>query len=139
MNSWNVRAEPAPCRGLIRLAWAGHVAAALAPWVAGCTPAVAAALTATCLLALRITLAALPGPHCRLRALCCQDGEWSLLMSDGRHGPAQVDRATRVFTSLVVCRLVAGGRRFDWWLPAYAISAAEFRRLKVAMRCISRS
>jgi hypothetical protein len=137
MNCWTVRAEPAPCRGSVGLAWACHLAAALAPWVAGCTPAVAMTLSATCLLALRITVAALPGRHCPLRAICCQDGEWTVVMSDGRRVAARVERSTRVFARLVACRLVAGGRRFDWWLPAYALSAGDFRRLKVAVRCIS--
>jgi hypothetical protein len=111
--------------------------AALAPWLAGCSPALAAALSVTGLLALQTTLAAVPGKHCVLRSLSCQDGEWSVTMSDGRCAAAEIDGATRVFASLVVCRLRAGGRRFDWWLPAYAIPAGDFRRLKVAMRCIS--
>jgi len=122
---------------LSRLAWAAHVLAAPVPWAAGCTPGVAVALSAACLLALRITLAALPGRQCPLRAIWCQDGDWSVVMRDGRRVPAQMDGTSRVFARLVVCRLTADGRRFDWWLPAYAVSAADFRRLKVAMRCIS--
>jgi hypothetical protein len=136
MSSWSVRAEPAPCPGLVRLAWAGHLAVALAPWLAGCGAVVAICLSATCLLALRFTLAAVPGRYCRLRALCCRDGEWSVVMADGVRVAVRIQPATRVFAGLIACRLLAGGRRFDWWLPAYAFSEGDFRRLKVAIRCI---
>jgi hypothetical protein len=138
MRSWSVRAEPAPCRGLVRLAWTGHGLAAVAPWLAGCTPLLALALSAACLLSLPATLVALPGRYCTLRALRFQDGEWSLTLADGRQVAARLDGATRVFEGLLACRFQAGGRRYDWLLPRYAIPATEFRRLKVAMRCNER-
>lgn len=136
MSSWNVRVEPAPCVGLGRLAGVLHLGAALAPWAAGCTPLLAAALSAACLVTLPATLAALPGRRCAIRALACLDGAWTALLSDGRDVAVEVDGATRVFAGLVVCRLAAGNRHYDWWLPGYAIPAGDFRRFKVAVRCI---
>jgi hypothetical protein len=138
MSSWNVRVEPAPCVGLGRLAEVLHLGAALAPWAAGCTPPLAAILSAACLVTLPATLAALPGRRCAVRALARLDGAWSAVLSDGRDVAIEVDRATRVFAGLVVCRLAVGNRRYDCWLPRYAVPAGDFRRLKVALRCIRR-
>jgi hypothetical protein len=135
MSSWNVRAEPAPCRGLGRLAVGLHLGAALVPWLAGCSPWLAVALSAACLLALPTMRAALPGRHCAVSSLGYRDGQWLARLADGRQVQADIGGATRVFSGLVVCRLNAANRRYDWWLPRYAVPAGDFRRLKVALRC----
>jgi hypothetical protein len=138
MNSWILRVEPARCAVLGLQAWALHLAAAAAPWAAGCAPAVAAFLSAISLLALPATLGAIPGPQSRLRMLSSVNGQWSAILSDGAELPVRVDPATRVFAGLVVCRLVAGRQRYDWWLPRYALPVSDFRRLKVLLRCVRR-
>jgi hypothetical protein len=42
--------------------------------------------------------------------------------------------ATRVLPGLVVCGLKVAGHRLGWWVPRRSLPAAQFRRLKVAMR-----
>jgi len=136
MSSWQARVEPSPCRALAWQLAAAHLAVAAAPWAAGCGPVLALVLTAVSLLALPATLSAIPGSRCPIRALRLAGGEWSASLRHGAEATAQVNAATRVFPAIVVCRLEVGGRRLDWWIPRYALPADEFRRLKVALRCV---
>jgi hypothetical protein len=45
----------------------------------------------------------------------------------------------RVLASFVFCQVAVAGQKLDWWLPAYAVPAAEFRRFRVALRCEQRA
>lgn len=135
MNCWRVAAEPSPCPALGWGAGGVHLAVAAAPWVAGCQAWLALLLTGLALAGLPGVLAAVPGRLCPLRRLDCDDGGWTVRLGDGPAVAAEVVAGTRVMSGLVVCRLVAAGRHLEWWIPAYALSTDDFRRLKVALRC----
>lgn len=127
--------DPADCRGLAILVAAIHAGAAAAPWAAGCGPVVAATLSMVCLAALPGALRAVPGPAAAIRALRGVDGRWDVTLANGSEVVAEVLPATRVLAGFVFCQVRVAGQKLDWWLPAYAVPATAFRRLKVALRC----
>ena len=114
--------------------WAGHGLAAAVPWAAGCSTPVALALSVACLATLPWALSGVPGPGCRVRGLRRVPAGWQARLQDGRWVPAEVTVATRVLPGLVVCGLKVAGHRIGWWVPRRSLPAAQFRRLKVAMR-----
>ena len=119
---------------MARLLWAVHCLAAATPWLAGCSTWLACVLSAVCLAALPWALSSLPGPHCRVQELRRLPAGWRARRPDGSWVPVQVTAATRVLPGLVVCGLIVEGRSREWWVPRGALPAAEFRRLKVALR-----
>lgn len=134
MPSWQFVAEPRACRPYALLTWAGHCLVAAAPWMAGCAVWLATVLSIACLAALPGALRGLPGPHCRVRGLGSLPAGYRVRLADGRWVPADIAAASRVLPGLVVCRLRAEGRRLEWWVPRESLPAAQFRRLKVAVR-----
>jgi hypothetical protein len=116
-----------------------YLAVALAPCLAGCGLPLSLALGSACLATLPGALRAVPGRHCPLRSLSFDGGGWSARFLDGPRRPARVEAATRVLPGLALCRLTIDDRPFDLWIPRRALPAAEFRRLKVALRCCSRA
>lgn len=113
---------------------AGHGLAAIAPWVAGCSAWLAAVLSSACLAALPGALSGLAGPRCRVRGLRSVPAGFRARLADGRWVAAEITAASRVLPGLVVCGLRAEGRRLEWWVPRDSLPAAQFRRLKVAVR-----
>jgi len=132
---WEVDLRPAACPGITLVVGLAHGAAALAPWVAGCQPLVAAGLSAVTLLAWPAAFRAVPGPGARLSRLRLAGRRWLATLPDGVERPAEVLPGGRVLASFVFCQVAVAGQKLDWWLPAYAVPAAEFRRFKVALRC----
>jgi hypothetical protein len=135
MSTWDVCAEPADCRGLAGTVIALHAGVAVLPWVADCNPWLAALLAGSCLAALPAALRAVPGRRCPLQGLRYTGGLWLARLADGGEAVAGVAAGTRVLPGLVFCRLSVGGRVRDWWVPRYALTASDFRRFKVALRC----
>jgi len=131
----DVDLHPVACPGLAASVGAVHGAAALAPWGAGCEPLVAALLSAVALLAWPVALRAVPGSRSRLRRLRRAGPGWRATLSDGTEQPAEVLPGGRVLATFVFCQVAVAGQKLDWWIPAYAVPAVEFRRFKVALRC----
>lgn len=134
MPSWQFAAEPRSCRPLAGLLWAGHCLAALVPWAAGCSAWLASVLAAVCLTTLPWALCGLPGPRCRVQGLRRLPAGWRARLLEGSWVAVEVTAATRVLPGLALCGLKVAGRRFEWWVPRGSLPAAEFRRLKVALR-----
>jgi len=132
---WDFDLRPARCPGLAAVAGLSHAGAALAPWAAGCEPAFAAALSAVALLAWPAALRAVPGRRSRLMRLRCAGRRWMATLPDGSEREVEPLPGGRVLPSFVFCRVALAGQKLDWWIPAYAVPASEFRRFKVALRC----
>ena len=133
--SWDVDLVPVPCPGLAT--WIGviHVAVAAAPWLAGCAPWTAAALSALTGLAGWSALPAVPGSRRGIRRLRSDDSGWSATLADGIERPAELLPGSRVLPTFVFCQVRVAGQKLDWWLPGYAVPATRFRHFKVALRC----
>lgn len=139
MRSETFAPDPGACRPLASVLCAVHGLGALVPWLAGCSPPLAAGLSLLCLASLTWTLTGVPGSRrCPIVALACGAAGWQALLPDGRWASAWPSGATRVLPGLVVCRLRAGDRRVEWWVPRAALPAVQFRRLKVALRAAGR-
>jgi len=134
-SSWDVDICPRSCRGLAALAGVAHAAVAAAPWAAGCGPAVAALLSAVALLACPAALRAVPGSALGIRRLRTTGTGWLATLGDGVEQPAELLPGSRVLAMFVFCQVRVAGQKLDWWLPAYAVPAREFRRFRVALRC----
>ncbi len=133
MKSWTVDAEPRSCPELVAVALLVHLGAACLPWAVPLPSALAAALSMLALLLWPATLRALPGPHAALRRIAFDEYGWRVWPAGGRWIRAEVSPASRATRGLVVLSVSAGGRRLDWWLPRYALTADQFRHLKVAV------
>ena len=136
---WDLDLQPSACTGLAAAVGLVHAGAVLAPWAAGCEPLVAAGLSAVVLLAAPAAIRAVPGRRAGLKRLRLADRRWLATLPDGGERPAEVLPGSRVLRSFAFCRVAVAGQELDWWLPAYAVPAAEFRRFKVALRCGQRT
>jgi hypothetical protein len=135
MTSFAVTIEPRAQLRLAAFALLFHAAAAASPWIARCGTALALALTVLALLGLALTLARIPGPHCRLlRFEIDSDGCRARLRSIDADLPATLGPGTRAYSGMLVLDLSVQGRRHGWLLPRSSLPADEFRRLKARMR-----
>lgn len=135
MTSFAVAIEPRADPRLAALALLFHAAAAASPWIARCGTALALALTVLALLGLALTLARIPGPHCRLaRFEIDSDGCRARLRSMDADLPAKLGPGARAFAGLVALDLSVQGRRYGWLLPRSSLPADEFRRLRARVR-----
>jgi len=132
---WDVDLCPADCPGLAAMIAMAHAAVAVAPWAAGLGPAVAAGLSAVTLLAWLDGRRVVPGRSARIRRLRNVGPSWLATLGDGVEQPAELAPQCRVLATFVFCRVRVAGQMLDWWLPAYAVPASEFRRFRVALRC----
>jgi hypothetical protein len=130
-----VDVRPAHCPGLATLVAAVHAAVAVAPWAAGCAPWIALPLSAVACLAWRAARRAVPGRGAGIRRLRNAGPIWLATLADGTERPAELLDGSRVLARFVFCQMRVAGQKLDWWLPAYAVPATGFRRLKVALRC----
>ena len=112
-----------------------HLAAAVLPWLTRCTPLLALLLSGLALTGLPVSLAAVPGPHHRLRRADCRDGHWQAwLGSSDRPREAEPGPATRVHAGWVFLDLQTDAGRIGWVLQRAAVAPAAFRRLKARLR-----
>jgi hypothetical protein len=112
-----------------------HVLAAGVPWLARAPARLAAILSLAALAGLALTLAQLPGRHCRLSGVCHDGRVWRARLAGGTDWlPAELCPASRAYPGLVYLRLRAGGLRPAWLLAPGAVPADEFRRLKARIR-----
>jgi hypothetical protein len=135
MNSWRVDADLEDCPALAALVVLLHVAVAAAPWFAGCEAWLGLLLSSGCAAALPGALRAVPGPRCPIRRLGHADGVLTVTLACGERCPATVVAASRVLADIAFCRLEVTGQMLDLWIPRYAMTAADYRRLKVGIRC----
>ncbi len=134
MSSWDVAVRPHACRGLAVLAIAAHLAAAGVPWLAGCHPALAAALSLAAAVGALATLRSIPGPWARLRCMRARGGAWTAVWSDGTEGPFDIRPGTRVYRDVVVLRGAGTAGNGSWIIPRSSLDRDAFRRLKVRLR-----
>jgi len=135
MTSFAVAIEPRAEPRLAALALLFHAAAAASPWIARCGTALALTLTVLALLGLALTLARIPGPHCRLaRFEIDSAGCRARLRSIDAELPATLGPGTRAYAGLLLLDLSVQGRRYGWLLPRGSLSADQFRRLKARVR-----
>ena len=135
MSSWRVDVDLEDCPALAGLVVLLHVAAAAAPWFAGCETWLSLALSCGCAAALPGALRAVPGPRCPIRRLGHADGVLTVTLAGGDRRPATVAASSRVLADIAFCRLEVTGQKLDLWIPRYAMTAADYRRLKVGIRC----
>lgn len=135
MSSWEFEAALRPCPALAAMVVAAHAVVAAVPWLAGCAAWVAGLLSALAMAALVPALRAVPGRTGRVRVLRFSAAGWTV--SSVRSATAGVGRlmAGRVLPGIAFCRFLAGGQMLDVWIPRRALPSADFRRLKVAVRC----
>jgi hypothetical protein len=135
MTSFPVEFEPPPQPRLAAAALLVHAAAAALPWVTRCPPGLSVALSLSAIASLWATLARVPGRHCRLQVLACENGLWHARSAGGSHAQAVlIGPGTRVYAGLVVLELVTGRGRLGWLLPRRALNPVQFRRLKARLR-----
>ncbi len=135
MKSFQVDAKPRPAPRLAAAALLFHGMVAGLPWLCRLPPLTAAGLSLLALAGLFMTLAWVPGEHCRLRAARCQDGAWSIrLRGESGWTLAQPGSARRVLPGLVVVSFPGGRHRLGWILSRQELPASEFRRLKARLR-----
>jgi hypothetical protein len=112
-----------------------HAAAAALPWATRCPPWLAIALSLSAIASFWATLVRVPGRHCRLQVLACEDGRWKARLSGESHAQAVlIGPGTRVYAGLVVLELVTGRGRLGWLLPRSSLKSGQFRRLKARLR-----
>jgi hypothetical protein len=112
-----------------------HLSAAALPWGTRCPSGLAASLSLLALAAFALTLARLPGPHCRLQGLVYQGEAWRVrLAGDACDRPARVGGGTRVYAGLIALDLATGPGRLGWLLTREAMDSVQFRRLKARLR-----
>ncbi|MCC7197931.1 MAG: hypothetical protein IT483_00315 [Gammaproteobacteria bacterium] len=134
MQSLPLAIEPPACPAWQLVAGGLHGAAAAIPWLAGCTPGVAALLSLTALAALPWTLAAIPGRFSRVVALRAERGRVSVRLRDGSEVAADVLPSSWAARDGVLLRLSWDGGSAAWWLPRTAVPGDDFRRLKAGIR-----
>ena len=112
-----------------------HATAAALPWATHCPAGLAMVLSLAAIASLWATLARVPGRHCRLQFLACEDGVWRAGLAGESHAQAVlVGPGTRVYAGLVVLELVTDRGRRGWLLPRRALNPVQFRRLKARLR-----
>lgn len=135
MTSFAVTIEPAAgprtAAGIALL----HVAAAASPWLARCPPAIAAAASLLALAGFAASIATVPGPHHRLRAVALDAGRCRAWLTGGSGWvAAELTKSTRVAGGWVLLELRVEGRRRGWLLSGSNLPADAFRRLKALIR-----
>jgi len=112
-----------------------HIAAATLPWLTRCTWALALLLSVLALAGLPASLAAVPGPHGRLRRVRCIGGHWQLWLR-GSQTPVEAHPGpgSRVFADWVLLDLSGTAGRHRWLLRRDMVAPAAFRRLKARLR-----
>ena len=135
MSAWCVDVGLADCPAVAALVVLLHVAVAAAPWFAGCETWLSLVLSSGCAAALPGALRAVPGPLCPIRGLGHADGVLTVTLAGGQRHPATVLASSRVLPDIAFCRLEVTGQMLDLWIPRYAMTAADYRRLKVGIRC----
>jgi len=135
MTSFAVAIEPASQPRLAALLTVVHAGAAASPWFTHCPTAVATAASLAAIAGLWSSLARVPGPHCRLRAVELDDGGCRARLSgcDAWHH-AEITRTTRAAAGGVALELRVAGRPCGWLLPRAGLPADTFRRLKALIR-----
>lgn len=135
MTSFALRLEPAAVPRLAAWVLLFHLLAALAPWLARVTAALAAVLTLTALAGLAHSISRLPGGHCRLAGARHDGRRWTVRLAGSPDWlPAELCGDSRAYPWLVCLRLRADSRRLGWLLPAGSVPAGDFRRLKARVR-----
>ena len=135
MTSFAIRLEPVAAPRLAAGALVYHVLAALVPWYARVPAGLAAVLSLAAVAGLVLTLARLPGRHCRLAGVRHDGQGWRVQLAGSRDWlPAELCPASRAFPGLVYLRLRAGRLRPAWLLAPGAVPAEDFRRLKARIR-----
>jgi hypothetical protein len=135
MTSFAVAIEPGSEPRLAALLALVHAGAAASPWIAHGRPALAALVSIAAIAGLGSSLARVPGPHCRLRAVELDAGSCrARVAGDEAWQPAEVTRATRVSAAGVALELRVAGRLHGWLLPRAGLPADQFRRLKALIR-----
>jgi len=135
MSSWCVAVDLRHCPAVAGLVVLLHAAVAAVPWFAGCETWLSLVLSSACAVALPGALRAVPGTLCPIRGLGHADGMLTVTLSGGQRRPATVAPSSRVLPDVVFCRLEVTGQMLDLWIPRYAMTAADYRRLKVGLRC----
>ncbi|MGA1080553.1 MAG: protein YgfX [Steroidobacteraceae bacterium] len=126
--------RPRPLAGL-HLGWSlGCSLLMWLPWASGLAPVAASLVNVIILLGWRSGLNSLP---CHRQARPRLQLEGRTLRFMDRDGPAETQLlpGSRVGTGWVLLRLRRGRQRLNWWIPAAALDASSFRRLRVLVRC----
>ncbi|MBM4218695.1 MAG: hypothetical protein FJ171_03480 [Gammaproteobacteria bacterium] len=135
MRSFAVRLEPTAGPRLAALVLLLHTVCVVVPWLARVPTPLAAMLSAVVLAGLVQTISRLPGRHCRLTAARHDGRGWRVRLAGSRRWlPAELQGSSRAYPGLAYVAFRAGRRRLGWLLPAGAVPAAEFRRLKARIR-----
>lgn len=135
MTSFTVELEPPAAPRLAALFALVHAAAAASPWLANCPPVLAAAAAFVALAGCWASLARVPGPHCRLRAVALDPGRCRARLGEGNAWTAaKLTGNSRAYAGWVALELSAGGRRMGWLLSRAELPPASFRRLKALIR-----
>lgn len=134
MRSWPLVIEPSGCPGWQWLAIGLHLVAAAVPWLAGCTPPLAAVLMFAALAGLPASLRAIPGRLAGVRRLTVETAAVTLTLRGGREVPASVQGSSQAWRDAVLLRLSWPGGAAAWWVPRAAVDPGQFRRLKAAVR-----
>lgn len=135
MSAWRIDVDLEDCPALAGVVVLLHVAAAAAPWFAGCESWLSLLLSCGCAAALPGALRAVPGPRCPIRRLGHADDVLTVTLAGGQRHAATVAASSRVLPDIAFCRLEVSGQMLDLWIPRYAMTAADYRRLKVGVRC----
>jgi hypothetical protein len=135
MTSFAVTIDPGPAPRLAAILTLVHAGAAASPWLVHCPPALAVPASLLAVAGLGLSLARVPGPHCRLQAVALDAGNCRVRLSGcDAWQPAEVTRATRAAAGGVALELRVAGRRHGWLLPRAGLPAGAFRRLKALIR-----
>lgn len=135
MTSFPVDCEPRPEPRLVAAALLLHISAAVLPWATRCPTWLALSLSLLALASFAVTLARLPGRHCRLQGIAARNADWRVRQAGEAFAtPARLGSGTRVYAGLIVVDLMAGQRRLGWLLTRRAMDSCQFRRLKARLR-----
>lgn len=135
MKSFAVWLEPTARPRLAAAVLLLHAVAAVVPWLARVPSPLAALLSAVALAGLLQSISRLPGRHCRLAATRHDGRGWQVRLAGTRRWQsAELHGSSRAYPSLVYVAFRVRRERCGWLLPAGAVPAAEFRRLKARIR-----
>jgi hypothetical protein len=135
MTSFIVEIEPAAAPRLACLALIVHLAAAASPWLAHLRRGSAVMLTAAALASLVSSIAAVTGPHQRVKALRIDAAGCRVRMRGSREWQAAtLGPGSRVFANLAFLDIRTREGRRPWLLTRSAAPSGSFRRLKARVR-----
>ena len=135
MTSFTVAIEPAAAPRLACLALVVHLAAVASPWLARLPRDAALLLTLAAVASLASSIAAVPGPHQRVKALRIDGAGCRVRLHGSREWQAAtLGPGSRVFANLAYLDIRTGEGRRPWLLPRSAAPAGSFRRLKARVR-----